>query len=186
MKDFQPARHETHCAKLLFRRESGEVSQRPGLQVPAGQQVSLASLVCRFFFFFFFLHGLPARTKSYDSEPLQKMFFSALDRRLVLLFPAYCLRFGLSHLTSNCSPASLSKLSVSPKFLLRLLAGLDASQFDMRLLLRDDHNLSCWQMLPHYHSWFVFVFISQNVTIAPSTSACTPRRTNEWNRNSNI
>lgn len=77
-----------------------------------------------YFFLSFFLYGLPARTKSYVSELLQRCFISALDGRLVLLFPAYCLKFGLSHLTSNCSSALLSKLCVSPKFLLRLLASL--------------------------------------------------------------
>lgn len=58
-EDFQPARHETHGAKLLFHSESCEVSLRRGLQVPAGQQVLLASFICGLFHLAFFFFHLP-------------------------------------------------------------------------------------------------------------------------------
>lgn len=70
-EDFQPARHETHSAKLLFHSESREVSLRRGVQVPAGQQVLLASFICGLFHLAFFFS--PARTESCVSDFFYKV-----------------------------------------------------------------------------------------------------------------
>lgn len=84
-------------------------------------------------------------------------------------FLSNCLKYGLSHLTSSCSSALLSEICVNPPFLLCLLVILMQVKLNMKLFHHDDHNLSCWQMLPHCHSCFLVVFFFQHHN-CPSTS----------------
>lgn len=83
------------------------------------------------------------------------------------------------HLISNGSSALLCRLCTCLKSSAGSAGLLDASQFDMGLLHRDNHNLSSWKMLPHYHCGFFF-----NLTIACLHPHSQTR--NEWNRNGNI
>lgn len=174
-EDFQPARHETHGAKLLFHSESREVSLRRGVQVPAGQQVLLASFICGLFHLAFFFFASQDWILCFRFLLQSCLYGNAVKKTPKQFCSSPLSHIGTEkHLISNGSSA-LCRLCTC----LKSSAGLlDASQFDMGLLHRDNHNLSSWKMLLHYHCGFLF-----NLTIACLHLHSQTR--NEWNRNGN-
>lgn len=106
------------------------------------------------FGFFFFS---PARTESCVSD-----FFCKDVCMVTLLKKQFCSsllsHIGTEkHLISNGSCALLCQLCTCLKSSAGSAGLLDASQFDMGLLHHDNHNLSSWKMLLHYHCGFLSI-----------------------------